>query len=618
MNDNCDLDKKLVQVRMSGDGWFLDYGSRSVGPFDFLSEIDEASAAEKLGVTPKQVFLAKGRVESRLSKPVKQPDPERISISNNVVVIPSFKNIMLKVHPAIDIVGNKAFIGVQLPCVIQRRSEDGELENSEEQMLFFITDLREKILARKETLRKLNLKLAYRPLHLNRWSLNSIAKYLSGESVDPADVYNAVKTSWQEYIDCDEEGFYEFMTLWTVGTYFFILFNAYPYVYLGGTKRCGKTKALTLAFCLAFNAIFSANISTSSVFRLIQSGRCTLLIDEVEQLANPERRQDFRSLLLSGYKKGELVYRTEKNRREKHFPEGFEVYSPKMLANIRGLEDVLEDRCISFTLKRSRNLEIVNREIDFNSPVWQEIRDKLHALFLTYWREVADLYEAFSVGSACCEPDCDTSFLSARELELWKPIIVLAQFFQKYLPPTGSQHAQPSLLTLILKLAKRKSIERQTEEITETGDNILIQTLLKIVQKDAYYSLKQIRQEMAGVFDDEQRWLSNEWVGRALKRFGFTQKRRVGSGVEYYLTKTAVKDIAERMGIKVNEEKPPIMVSVKEWCMANKDEDGEVLLEQLAHFIKHELHEDPQKVIREAFKQSILMESKNVEKAVVV
>jgi hypothetical protein len=173
-------------------------------------------------------------------------------------------------------------------------------------------------------------------------------------------------------------------------------------------------------------------------------------------------------------------------------------------------------------------------------------------------------------------------------------------------------------LTLILKLAKRKSIERQTEEITETGDNILIQTLLKIVQKDAYYSLKQIRQEMAGVFDDEQRWLSNEWVGRALKRFGFTQKRRVGSGVEYYLTKTAVKDIAERMGIKVNEEKPPIMVSVKEWCTANKDKDGEVLLEQLAHFIKHELQEDPQKVIREAFKQSILMESKNVEKAVVV
>jgi hypothetical protein len=92
----------------------------------------------------------------------------------------------------------------------------------------------------------------------------------------------------------------------------------------------------------------------------------------------------------------------------------------------------------------------------------------------------------------------------------------------------------------------------------------------------------------------------------------------VGSGVEYYLTKTAVKDIAERMGIKVNEEKPPIMVSVKEWCIANKDKDDEVLLEQLAYFIKHELQEDPQKVIREAFKQSILMESKNVEKAVVV
>jgi hypothetical protein len=551
-------DKKLVQVRLTAEGWFVEFDGKAVGPFEHLRDVDEVSVAERLGVAPKQVFSAKMKVQSKLSRAVKLPDPEQILVNENVVVIPSFNDAIFKIHPAIDVVGERAYVGVYLPCVIQRKNE-----NYREELPFLITSLREKILCQKETLSKLNLKLAYRPLPLNRWSLEGIAAFINGYNVDPAEVYIAVKTTWQEHIDSDEEGFYDFMALWTIGTYFHVLFNAYPYVYLGGTKRSGKTKALTVASCLAFNAIFSANISTSSVFRLIQSGRCTVLIDEIEQLANPERRQDFRSLLLSGYKKGGLVYRTEKNSRERHVPEAFEVYSPKMLANIRGLEDVLEDRVIPFIMKRSINLQIVNREIDLNSPVWQEIRDKLYALFLTYWREVADLYEAFSVGSVCSvgsEPDNDMSFLSARELELWKPIVVLAQFFQKHLSLTGSQHTQPTLPTLILNLARRKSRERQVEEMTETGENILVQTLLDVVQSDGYYSLKQIRMAVAASFDEEQKWLTNEWVGRALKRLGFSEKRRVGPGVEYYLTQKAVENLAERMGIRAK----PITVKVKD------------------------------------------------------
>jgi len=207
------------------------------------------------------------------------------------------------------------------------------------------------------------------------------------------------------------------------------------------------------------------------------------------------------------------------------------------------------------------------------------------------------------------------SFLSARELELWKPIIVLAQFFQKYLSPTGSQHAQLTLPTLILNLAKRKSRERQVEEMTETSENILVQTLLDLAQSDGYYSLKQIRMAMTASFDEEQKWLTNEWVGRALKRLGFSEKRRVGPGVEYHLTQKAVENLAERMGIRA---KLPITVKVKEWCKNNKDENGEIDLSKLAVFIKDELQQEPQKVIAEAFKQSILQESPSTSKAVVV
>jgi hypothetical protein len=48
---------------------------------------------------------------------------------------------------------------------------------------------------------------------------------------------------------------------------------------------------------------------------------------------------------------------------------------------------------------------------------------------------------------------------------------------------------------------------------------------------------------------DATGWLNNEWVGRALRRQGFTEKRRVGKGVEYRLYESAVKEAALRMGL---------------------------------------------------------------------
>jgi len=632
MNNTDSGDKKIakhVEVRLNKEGWFLCCDSRSVGPFNYLNDdVDDVKVSEQLGTTPREVWFARIRVSSRQSKPQKLPDPEQIQIKD-FTIIPSFKDPVNLVHPAIDVLEDRAYVGAHLPCVVISNSDkDGkEAENRTEDMLFLVTSLKEKILAHKDILRKLNLKLATRPLMTNRWRLDSIGSYLAGESqdpVDPVDVYTAVKEAWTQYIDFDDQDYYDLLTLWTIGTYFFHVFNTYPYIYVGGTKRTGKTKALTLCSCLAFNAIFSANISTSSVFRLVQSCRCTLLVDEVEQLANPERRQDFRSLLLSGYKKGGMVYRTEKDRHERHSPEAFGIYSPKMLANIMGLEDVLEDRCIPIVMRRSSNRAIVDREVTISHPVWQDIRDRLYVLFLTYWGQVVELSESFSVGcegSACYEPPEGTGFLSSRELELWKPILVLAQFFDKYLSSSGSYHAQPTLPTLIFELAKRKSKERQVEEMTETGDNVLIQTLLAIVTTDEYYSLKTIRTTMASRFTQEEKWLTNEWVGRALKRLGFTDKRRVGKGTEYRLTKEGVKDLAQRMAIPEippGEDQPALMVSVKDWCKTRRDERSEISLEDLAKFIQEELKQEPQRVINEAFDQAIIQHSPKPGKAVVV
>jgi len=60
------------------------------------------------------------------------------------------------------------------------------------------------------------------------------------------------------------------------------------------------------------------------------------------------------------------------------------------------------------------------------------------------------------------------------------------------------------------------------------------------------------------------------------------------------------------------------MFSIKSWCLTQRNERGEINLEDLAKFIKEELKQEPNRVIKEAFDHAILMPSPQPGKAVVV
>ncbi|MCS7113808.1 MAG: hypothetical protein N0A00_00090 [Candidatus Bathyarchaeota archaeon] len=232
--------------------------------------------------------------------------------------------------------------------------------------------------------------------------------------VEPKELYIAVKTAFETYIEFEDERVYDFLTLWTIGTYLFHLFASFPYLYVGGMEQVGKTKLLTVLYLLCHNAVFSNDLTLSAAFRMVQNGRCTLLMDETEKLLNPERMEGFRSMLLSGYKKGAVTVRCHE---KTNIPVPYEVCSPKAIANIRGIEDVLEDRCISIIMKRGKNLDIVNAEIPFESKVWQGTRDMLYIFYLSYFNVVSELSEQVNLlGEGVFQN------LKQRELEIWKPI----------------------------------------------------------------------------------------------------------------------------------------------------------------------------------------------------
>jgi len=291
---------------------------------------------------------------------------------------------------------------------------------------------------------------------------------------------------------------------------------------------------------------------------LVQNGRVTLLLDESEKLSSPDRAQEFRSLLLSGYKRGALVYRVEKDSKEKLVPTAFEVYSPKCLANIGGIETVLEDRCRVVVLQRSRNRKIVDKDVNLRSPLWPKIRASLYRLYLEYFLEVRQIHEKLNelsereelISHLAKVADRDVrefESLTARQLELWRAIFTMSIFFDNHSSANGKH------LKAMIDLAIQDSRSKVTEDLTESADMVLAETLLQMVSAldwiDGFTPIKTITTQMIERYEDSQNWLSTSWVGRALRRLGFSDKRRLGTQREIRLSQKEVVDLAKRLGI---------------------------------------------------------------------
>jgi len=477
-----------------------------------------------------------------------------------LTINPSLEKTIQEIHPAIGVVDDTAYVGVWLPC----RINDDKGNEKFKDLLFLVTDKRELILANDEVFRSRNLdwKLEYKPIKFpNRWSLVDVQAYLNGRTVEPAGVLEKVVSVWKKYMELPDEKEYIYVAHWDIGTYFQSLFNCYPYKYSGGVKRAGKTKELTVHHGISFNAIFSNNMSVAAIYRLIQNARATLLIDESEKLSYKgrmsERTLEFRSILLSGYKRGARAYRIEKSANDSLIPRPFETYSPKALANIQGLEDVIEDRCKTTILRRSRNQKIINLEVP-DSEHFSELRSELYILFLEHWREIQHIYDKIGELGELNElvnlknmPQ--NELLVGRELELWRPILALAIFFDKFRGSKTKFTSSPSSLTTqILTLAVEDAKQRQTENTTETGEVILTQILQTVVKEDDYYPVKLLKDRMLEAFDEEQKWITTRWIGNALRRLGFKEKRRVGTGYQYKLHKADVEDLAARLGLETD------------------------------------------------------------------
>jgi hypothetical protein len=367
-----------------------------------------------------------------------------------------------------------------------------------------------------------------------RWEPEDFWDYWqTGEAPAAREVFDEIVALLKQYVEYQNEAHYAITALWIIGTYLQPFFKTYPYLYYHGEKGVGKTKTLNIIGLLAFNAVNSLSVTASSLFRICQSSAATLLIDETGYLKNKQRYEELRTLLYGRYKAGQSVQRTDK---ESGKVQKFRVFGPTALASIEWLEDVLADRVIEIIILRSLNPLILDKEVNDYDPVWGFLRNKLYRLAHRRWLEFEPLSTS-CVGCANCELTGDR-VLSGRAAELWRPLLLLAKWVGE------------DVHRLVLNYAVEYEKVKREGEKSSSNNLTLLQTLLKLVDRDDYYFIKHIREKMVEEMNEgAPSWLTNEWVSRTLKRFGFVERRRVSKGTQIHLTPNQVKDVAARFCI---------------------------------------------------------------------
>jgi putative DNA primase/helicase len=115
-------------------------------------------------------------------------------------------------------------------------------------------------------------------------------------------------------------------------------------------KRCGKTTLLSLLNELTPRPLAASNISASALFRAIEAGRPTLIVDEADTFL--AKSSELRGVLNSGHnRRAAFVLRVEKIGK-KQTPVQYSTWAPKVIASIGNLSDTLQDRSIAIRLRR--------------------------------------------------------------------------------------------------------------------------------------------------------------------------------------------------------------------------------------------------------------------------
>lgn len=204
------------------------------------------------------------------------------------------------------------------------------------------------------------------------------------------------------------------LALWVLFSYLFDVFSHAPRLLITSPQKgCGKTTLMGLLTALVLKPLAASNVSAAALFRVIESARPTLLIDEGDTFINDN--EILRGVINSGHsKQTAFVIRTVS---DDHLPMQFSTWAAMVIAQIGNPPETILDRSISILMERKRPDEQIAR---FN-PDNEEISELLSELRSKAVRWAEDNIEELREH----EPAMP-EFLHNRREDNWRPLISIA------------------------------------------------------------------------------------------------------------------------------------------------------------------------------------------------
>lgn len=145
--------------------------------------------------------------------------------------------------------------------------------------------------------------------------------------------------------------------LWCVHAHAFEAFYISPRLAIvSPEKRCGKSTLLRVLQPMLPKALSAINITAAAMFRTVEAGRPTLLIDEADSFLKDN--EELRGIINSGHARDGQVIRLVG---EDHEPRVFSTWCPVAIAAIGGLPGTIEDRSVIIQMRRRRSDERIAR-----------------------------------------------------------------------------------------------------------------------------------------------------------------------------------------------------------------------------------------------------------------
>ncbi len=375
-------------------------------------------------------------------------------------------------------------------------------------------------------------------------------------------VYESVRDTYAYFVDCDQLGEYAqahkaSVACFKIATYFYELFGAFPYDAALGTTGSGKTTHMKAGGYQAYHAhqVYAVP-SAAIVFRLIANSKAYIMHDNAENMYDKAKMSEDTGKIAEmydvGFSAGAVVPRIEGET-----PSGdrlikeWTVYGPKAFTSVMGFVPSLLTRsvithmvmtCNDLYNGRSANELFINPRTpdDAKAAVIQKNRNDLYALRMLLWADVREAIRSFKV---------ETTGLTARNWDLWLPILVTAKLFC------------PQMLGEIVGYANYLAKEKVLQYASEVNE-AMIRTLIDLAPQEGWVLLSKITQHFNALlgYDNAsgRRQLNERAVTDVLSVLGFTGRRRVHEGTQVYVAHYILVRYANMLGEKLGAPKTTI------------------------------------------------------------